>query len=86
MNVEQGPLASIVIVNWNGLRWLRQLLPSLREQSFRDFEIVVVDNGSSDGSLEFLRQAHPEARTIPLKENTGFAAGSNAGIRASRGT
>ena len=85
MQVEQGPLASIVIVNWNGLRWLRQLLPSLREQSFRDFEIVVVDNGSADGSLEFLRQAHPEVRTVPLKENTGFAAGSNAGIRASRG-
>jgi GT2 family glycosyltransferase len=85
LKVEQGPLASIVIVNWNGLRWLRQLLPSLRDQSFRDFEIVVVDNGSSDGSLEFLRQAHPEVRTVPLKENTGFAAGSNAGIRASRG-
>jgi GT2 family glycosyltransferase len=85
LQVEQSPLASIVIVNWNGLRWLRQLLPSLREQSFRDFEIVVVDNGSSDGSLEFLRQAHPEVLAVPLKENTGFAAGSNAGIRASRG-
>jgi GT2 family glycosyltransferase len=85
LQIEQGPLASIVIVNWNGLRWLRQLLPSLGEQSFRDFEIIVVDNGSSDGSLEFLRQAHPEVRVVPLKENFGFAAGSNAGIRASRG-
>jgi GT2 family glycosyltransferase len=85
LQVGQSPLASIIIVNWNGLRWLRQLLPSLAEQSFRDFEIVVVDNGSADGSLEFLRQAHPEVLAVPLKENTGFAAGSNAGIRASRG-
>ncbi len=79
------PTVSVVVVNWNGEPLLADCLGSLREQSFRDFELVFVDNGSRDRSLERARSLLPEARLIALGENTGFASGVNAGIREARG-
>ncbi|MEW6635336.1 MAG: glycosyltransferase family 2 protein [Actinomycetota bacterium] len=73
---------AVVIPNWNGERLLRTCLSSLRRQSFRDFETVLVDNGSTDGSLELLAREFPEARVVVLGENRGFAAAANAGIAA----
>lgn len=73
---------AVVIPNWNGERLLRTCLSSLRRQSFRDFETVLVDNGSTDGSLELLAREFPEARVVALGENRGFAAAANAGIAA----
>lgn len=78
-------LVSVIIVNWNGRHLLEECLGSLSLQTFRDFEIIVVDNGSQDGSAEYVRQAYPGAILIPLQTNTGFASGSNAGIRAASG-
>lgn len=75
---------SIIIVNWNGLRHLPECLDSLAGQSFRDFETIVVDNGSSDGSLDYLR-GRPELELVPLPENLGFAAGNNAALPLARG-
>lgn len=66
--------------------FLGDCLGSLRQQTFRDFETVLVDNGSRDGSLEFVRERFPEVRTIALAENRGFAGGNNAGIAAASGT
>jgi len=80
------PLLSVIIVNWNGREYLPACLDSLREQTCRDFETIVVDNGSYDGSLELLRDAYPWVRVVPLAENTGFARGNNAGFEVSRGT
>ena len=77
------PRVTVVIPNWNGERFLFSCLGSLREQSFRDFETVVVDNGSTDGSLDFIIRNFPEVRVMPLGENRGFSAAVNAGIRAS---
>jgi GT2 family glycosyltransferase len=77
------PRITVVIPNWNGERFLRTCLPSLREQSFRDFETVVVDNGSTDGSVTFISERFPEVRMVRLPENLGFSAAVNAGIRAS---
>lgn len=76
------PEISVIIPNWNGLRWLPDCLAALRTQSFRDFETVLVDNGSTDGSPEWVRQNAPEVRIIELGRNTGFAGAVNAGIRA----
>ena len=61
------------------------LLRSLRAQSFRDFRTVVVDNGSADGSVEFIRAEFPEVQIVALPVNVGFAAGMNVGIRAAAG-
>ena len=74
---------TVVVPNWNGRRFLDLCLASLRDQSFRDFETIVVDNGSEDGSLGLVAETFPEVETISLGENRGFAAAVNAGIEAS---
>jgi len=76
---------SVLVVNWNGREDLRACLRSLGGQSDRDFEIVVVDNGSSDGSLEMVRDGFPEVVLIDAGENLGFAEGNNRGIPRCRG-
>ncbi len=79
------PLVSVIIVNWNGKHLLAECLDSVFRQHFRDFEVIVVDNGSRDGSAEFVREQFPSATLISLAVNTGFAGGNNAGIRIARG-
>src|SRR5829696_8209393 len=74
---------TVVIPNWNGERFLELCLGSLRDQSFRDFETILVDNGSTDGSLSFVRERFPWVKTIALGGNKGFAKAVNAGIKAS---
>jgi GT2 family glycosyltransferase/glycosyltransferase involved in cell wall biosynthesis len=77
---------SIVIPNWNGRDLLANYLPSVIEaiRAVPRSEIIVVDNGSADGSVEFLRETFPEVRALALEENLGFGGGSNAGFGAAR--
>lgn len=82
---EPTPAVSILIVNWNGLRHLPECLASLAAQSFRDFETVLVDNGSTDGSVPFVRAHFPWVRLVELPANAGFAGGNNAGLPHCRG-
>lgn len=77
------PRVTVVIPNWNGRRFLETCLNSLRRQTFRDFEVVLADNGSVDGSVELVSRAFPEVRVLPLGKNGGFGAAANAGIAAS---
>jgi GT2 family glycosyltransferase len=78
-------LLSVVIVNWNSRDDLRRCLESLRGQTHRELEIIVVDNGSEDGSVEMMRRDFPEATLIEAGENLGFAEGCNRGIELSHG-
>ena len=80
------PRVTIVIPNWNGVKLLHTCLSSLREQSFEDFETILVDNGSTDDSVAYTSRNFPEVRVLPLGENKGFSAAVNAGIRAARAT
>lgn len=78
--------ASIVIPNWNGRDLLEKYLPSVVDavsENARN-EIIVVDNGSVDGSVEFLRQFFPQVQLIALDRNLGFGGGSNAGFHAAK--
>ena len=77
------PRVTVVIPNWNGERFLSTCLGSLRRQSYEDFDVVLVDNGSTDGSVAFARDNFPEISVLPLPENLGFSAAVNAGILAS---
>ena len=77
------PRVTVVIPNWNGERFLSTCLGSLRRQSYDDFDMVLVDNGSTDGSVAFARDNFPEISVLPLPENRGFSAAVNAGILAS---
>jgi GT2 family glycosyltransferase len=82
---DDRPTVSVVIPNVNGERYLGPCLAALRGQSLDDFEVIVVDNGSTDGSLTTLRAAWPEARVIELGDNYGFARAMNVGIEAAHG-
>jgi GT2 family glycosyltransferase len=73
---------SVIILNWNGRHFLERCLRSLLAQTLHDFEIVVVDNGSKDGSVPFLEEHFPQVRVIVNQENLGFAAANNQAIRA----
>jgi GT2 family glycosyltransferase len=85
------PKVSIVIPNRDGataragLTFLDLIRDTLAEQTFRDFEVIVVDNGSSDGSAAHVREGWPEASVIELGENRGFSAAVNSGIAAGGG-
>jgi len=79
------PTVSVVIPNWNGLRFLDTCLRSLLAQSFTDFDVVLVDNGSQDDSIAFLQKNFSHVRVVRFPENRGFSAAVNAGIHASTG-
>lgn len=79
------PDVSVVIVTSNGRRYLETCLQAVAAQEGVEAETILVDNGSTDGTIEFVRARFPEVRIVPLSENRGFAGGSNAGAREARG-
>ena len=78
--------ASVVIPNWNGRELLEKYLSSVVAALAGNAanEIIVVDNGSSDGSAEFVRRNFPRVKLVALERNLGFGGGSNAGLRAAK--
>lgn len=74
---------TVVIPNFNGKTYLDDCLKSLKKQQFKDFDIIVVDDGSTDGSVSYLKERWPEVNVIALSDNTGFANAVNTGIRES---
>ena len=76
-------MIDIIIPNWNGRNLLKTCLDSLQNQSFDCFHIIVVDNGSTDGSVSYVEQHYPQVEVIALPQNRGFSAAVNCGIRAS---
>lgn len=79
------PRVSVIIPHWNGRQHLHDCLTSLRQQTFADHEVILVDNGSTDGSQEYVRSEFPEVILVELGENRGFTGACNAGYAASRG-
>lgn len=76
---------SVIIPTWNGMRHLPECLAALRPQLPAGGEIVLVDNGSTDGTAEWARACYPDIRLVSLPKNLGFAGGVAAGVRAARG-
>ena len=74
---------TVVIPNWNGNDVIRPCLDSLRTQSMKSFETIVIDNGSTDGSRELVETQYPEVRLKAFTDNTGFSRAVNEGIRMS---
>src|SRR3989475_4766300 len=74
-------ICHVVILNWNGRDSIRQCLQSVLHQTYATYRVVVVDNASTDGSRDIVRDEFPEVTLVPLPENLHFARGTNAGVR-----
>jgi len=75
------PKVAIVILNWNGRKYLEQFLPSLLATTYSNYEIIVADNGSADDSVSFLEKNYPSVSIIRLPKNYGFAKGYNEALK-----
>lgn len=74
---------SIVIPNYNGIKYVDTCLDALKKQTMKDLEIWMIDNGSTDGSRELVQEKYPEVQVVEMGENTGFCGAVNEGIRRS---
>jgi len=79
------PEISVILVNWNGRQFLPDCLSALRQQTFRGFETIFVDNASTDDSLEYVRANFPEVKIVALENNRGFSGGNIAGYAHASG-
>jgi len=79
------PLVSVIVVNYNGRHLLGDCFHSLTQQTYSNYEIILVDNGSKDDSTSFAKKHFPDVRIVKLSSNIGFAGGTNAGIREAKG-
>lgn len=85
LSVKNRPLVSIIIVNYNGRDLLNACIESVRARTFEDFEIILVDNGSQDGSVEYVKDSFPGVKVVSLPANIGFAGANVEGLKYARG-
>lgn len=78
------PSVSVVILNYNGLDYLKKTIPSILDLNYLNYEIILVDNGSSDGSINFIKK-YQNIKLIKNGKNLGYSKGKNIGMRAARG-
>ena len=74
------PRVAVVVLSWNARELTLRCLESLADETYPDLSVVVVDNGSEDGTVEAIRSGHPHVHVVELAENRGFAGGVNAGL------
>lgn len=80
--MSASPRVVVIVLNWNGRHFLDRCLRALQRQTYSNAEVVLVDNGSIDGSVAFVRERFPQVRLIVNEQNLGFAAANNQAIRA----
>lgn len=83
--MKDKPLVSIIIVNYNGVDYLKKCLTSLKEIDYENHEIILVDNNSTDNSMEFVKNTYSGIITIKLDKNYGFAEPNNIGAKNAKG-
>src|SRR5690242_17348200 len=85
MTAQPDPLITVVVVNFNGGDYLKGAIASLACQTLKDFEVIVVDNASTDGSLDKIGERPKRFALLRQEKNLGFAGGNNLGAKAGRG-
>lgn len=85
MKQKKQPKVSIIVLTWNGLQHLHDCLTAIKKQSYKNIEPIVIDNGSTDGSIEFIKKKFPKFKLIENGENVGFCKGNNIGVHQSTG-
>ena len=83
--MNDSPLVSIVIINWNGIRFIDKCIKSILSSTYKNIEIIVVDNASTDGSPEYLSKRYPNIKLIKNARNLGYARACNIGIKYAKG-
>ncbi len=83
--MDNDTLVSIIIVNYNGRHHLEECLKSLMQVTYKKFEVILVDNNSTDGSIEFVKNNHPSIKIKKLDKNYGFAEPNNIGAKIAKG-
>lgn len=84
-HLDSSPLVSVIVLNYNGMRFLETCFTSLTATEYRPLEIIMVDNASTDESVSFVKERFPDVKIITSPENGGFSKGNNIGIRAAEG-
>ena len=85
---DKKPLVSVIVLNWNGKKFLGNCLSSLLQQTYKNYEIVFVDNGSTDGSVDFVKtifEGCSKIKIVALTRNYGFSKGNNIGFKHVKG-
>lgn len=85
LEAKTWPHVSLILVNWNGRPFLPACLSSLLQSDYPDFDVLVVDNASSDDSVQFVRQTFPQVEVYESGQNLGYGAGGNIGLRRAAG-
>lgn len=83
--MAEKPTISIIIVNYNGLSYLDTCISSVLAQDYQDYEVILVDNASTDGSVEHVSRNYPNVILVSTDRNTGYAGGINRGLKYARG-
>jgi len=83
--MSANPFVSIVIINWNGIRFIDKCIKSILSSTYKNIEIIVVDNGSTDGSPEYVSKKYPNVKLIKNARNLGYARACNIGIKYAKG-
>lgn len=78
-------LVSIIILTYNNEKDLAECIPSIYDQTYKNFELLIVDNGSTDGTVEFIKTHYPEIKLVETGANLGYAGGNNIGFRHAKG-
>lgn len=85
MGARVTSLVSVIVVNYNGVELLEECLGAVAVQTYPRFEVILVDNGSTDGSVEFVREHYPKTILIESPRNLGFSGGNNLGAEVASG-
>lgn len=83
--MSNNPKVTILIPNYNGKKWLNQLLPTIKEVTYKNLEVLIVNNGSTDDSAEFLKNNYPQFKVLEIKKNRGYAGANNLGVKKATG-
>ncbi len=78
-------LCSIIIINFNGKKWLKDCFDSVYRQTYQNFEIIFIDNASTDDSIDFVRSNYPKVKIIQNNKNIGFGRANNLGVKKAKG-
>ena len=84
-SMKISPAVSIIVLNWNGERYLGRCLDAILAQTFQDYEVIVLDNASNDGSVDAVPAHWPTIHLVKFEQNLGFAIGNNRGAKIARG-